>query len=231
MLRAILFDMGGTLDGDGQHWLDRFVRLYGEAGFDLPRETIRQGFDYAERRSATDTAIMRAGFDALVRQHLRWQFELHGFDDHARVDQIARAFLIPVREAGKRNVTLLSELHDLGIVIGVVSNACGNVQTLCDDLGYSPFLSFVIDSRLVGVAKPDPAIYAIALEKLGFDAPAVMMVGDSYERDIVPAHGLGMQTAWLVADASSREPGVADLRLGNLAELTSHVRQREQLSA
>ena len=29
MVRTILFDMGGTLDGDGQHWLDRFLVLYG----------------------------------------------------------------------------------------------------------------------------------------------------------------------------------------------------------
>ena len=32
MIRAILFDMGGTLDGDGVHWLDRFEILYARAG-------------------------------------------------------------------------------------------------------------------------------------------------------------------------------------------------------
>ena len=40
MIRAVLFDMGGTLDGDGVHWLDRFARLYAEAGVTLPRERL-----------------------------------------------------------------------------------------------------------------------------------------------------------------------------------------------
>jgi hypothetical protein len=53
MIRAILFDMGGTLDGDGLHWLDRFAALCGR-GVALPRETLRAAFDEAERRAAVD---------------------------------------------------------------------------------------------------------------------------------------------------------------------------------
>ena len=51
MIRTILFDMGGTLDGDGLHWLERFVALYRDFGVELPRETIREAFDEAERQS------------------------------------------------------------------------------------------------------------------------------------------------------------------------------------
>ena len=49
MIRAILFDMGGTLDGDGLHWLERFLALYEAFGVELPRESIRDAFDEAER--------------------------------------------------------------------------------------------------------------------------------------------------------------------------------------
>ena len=45
MIRAILFDMGGTLDGDGQHWQDRFIALYRSFGIELPRQTIGDAFD------------------------------------------------------------------------------------------------------------------------------------------------------------------------------------------
>src|SRR4051812_40820094 len=51
-LRAILFDMGGTLDGDGLHWLDRFAAAYAAAGMTLPFETLRAAFDSAEQRAA-----------------------------------------------------------------------------------------------------------------------------------------------------------------------------------
>lgn len=231
MLRAILFDMGGTLDGDGQHWLDRFVRLYAEHGIDLPRETIRKGFDNAERRSSTDERIEVADFDALTRLHLAWQFEIHGITDAELLERMARAFSAPIHEAGRRNVALLSDLHGGGYTLGVVSNACGNVQTLCEDLGYAPYLSVVVDSRVVGVSKPDPAIYAIALQRLGLESSQVMMVGDSYERDIVPAQALGMRTAWLVQDAGSRDRGVADICIAHLDALMPHVQEQERAPA
>jgi putative hydrolase of the HAD superfamily len=212
--------MGGTLDGDGEHWLDRFARLYADAGVELPREVIHKGFDHAERRAAVDEAIVTADFDTLVRQHLLWQAEVHGMHDPALHDRMAGAFLQPIREAGDRNRPILSRLNAAGLRLGVVSNACGNAAVLCDDLGYSPYLSCVIDSRVVGVAKPDVAIYELALGSLQLPPATVMMVGDSYERDIVPAHGLGLQTAWLTtAPAHHQSHGDADAVIGSLAEL------------
>ena len=73
MLRAILFDMGGTLDGDGLHWLDRFERLYADAGVLLPRDTLRAAFDEAERRAAVDETIAAADLEDMVDRHVGWQ--------------------------------------------------------------------------------------------------------------------------------------------------------------
>ena len=72
MIRGILFDMGGTLDGEG-HWLDRFVALYRQCGVTLPREALRAAFDAAESHAAVDEAIGRAGIDAMVACHVDWQ--------------------------------------------------------------------------------------------------------------------------------------------------------------
>jgi putative hydrolase of the HAD superfamily len=231
MVRAILFDMGGTLDGDGQHWLDRFVDGYADAGIDLSRETIRKGFDRAEQRLSQDADIVHAGFDALVRRHLAVQFDVHGLDDAALLERMAARFVAPIYDAGRRNVALMSTLRDRGLLLGVVSNACGNARVLCDDLGYGPFLSAIVDSRVVGVAKPDPRIYTIALDALGLEPASVMMVGDNYERDIVPPHDLGMQTTWLVADAANRDRGVADACIAHLSDLLLHLPLPERAPA
>src|SRR5438309_641796 len=66
MIRGILFDMGGTLDGDGLHWLDRFVALYAGSGLTVPRDRVRAAFDEAERLAALDDEIARAGLDVMM---------------------------------------------------------------------------------------------------------------------------------------------------------------------
>ena len=79
----------------------------------------------------------------------------------------------------------------------------------------------IVDSRRVGVSKPDPAIFVHAAEKLGRDPGEIMMVGDSFERDVRPAKQIGMQTAWLEG-AEPRpcpDPSLIDLRLRTLADL------------
>jgi putative hydrolase of the HAD superfamily len=102
-----------------------------------------------------------------------------------------------------------------------VSNGCGNVEKLCADFGYTPFLSLVVDSRRVGLYKPDPAIFLHAAEKLGGDPETMMMVGDSFARDVLPAKKAGMKTAWLegVAARECPDPSMVDLHLRRLADL------------
>ena len=76
--QAILFDMGGTLDGDGLHWLDHFETLYARAGIALPREIRRAAFDEAERRAAVDEEIAHARLADMIDRHVAWQFEFLG---------------------------------------------------------------------------------------------------------------------------------------------------------
>ena len=221
MIRAILFDMGGTLDGDGQHWQDRFVALYRSFGVELPRETICDAFDAAERRANLDDAIASSDFGQMIGLYVKWQLGHLGLTNAALEQHLIAGFSAPVRKAAAANVRLLAELVERGFELGVVSNGCGNVEKLCADFGYAPFLSVIVDSRRIGVSKPDPAIFVHAAEKLGREPGEIMMVGDSFERDVRPAKQIGMQTAWLEG-AEPRpcpDPSLIDLRLRTLADL------------
>jgi FMN phosphatase YigB (HAD superfamily) len=221
MTRAVLFDMGGTLDGDGLHWLERFARLYAEAGVSLPRETLRAAFDDAERRAAMDETIATADLDAMIDRHVGWQLAHLSLDDLPLRRALAGGFVRPIRDLAAANARLLAGLNARGLRLGVVSNGCGNVDVLCDNLGYAPFLSLIVDSRRVGLFKPDPAIYLYAAHSLGLPPWSIMMVGDSLDRDIRPAKTIGMQTAWLEGpiERFCPEPAIADLRLRTLADL------------
>ncbi|HKP93576.1 MAG TPA: HAD family hydrolase [Chthoniobacterales bacterium] len=217
MIRAILFDMGGTLDGDGLHWQDRFSALYRDFGVVVSRET----FDAAETRANEDREIVSSDFQQMVESYVKWQLAHLGLTNAELESHVITGFMAPARKAATANAKLLAELAGRGFTLGVVSNGCGNVDKLCADFGYAPFLSLVIDSRRVGLFKPDPAIFHHAAEKLGREPDEVLMVGDSFERDIRPAKRIGMKTAWLEGPDPREcpEPSLVDLRLRTLADL------------
>jgi putative hydrolase of the HAD superfamily len=246
MLNALLFDMGGTLDSDGVHWLDRFDQAYAAAGVTLARETLRAAFDEAEGKAAVDEIICTAGLEAMVDRHVGWQLDalndapeiVTSMDGDGRALQRLRAaitqtFVDPVRRKAAINARMLADLKSLGYVLGVVSNGCGNVDVLCEELGYRPFLSLIVDSRRVGLFKPDPAIYRYAAGRLGFPPSEIMMIGDSFERDVRPAASIGMKTAWLrgVGDRACPDPLLADACLNMLSELPEALEPRARTVA
>jgi HAD superfamily hydrolase (TIGR01509 family) len=221
MIRAILFDMGGTLDGDGLHWLERFLALYQDFGLALPRDAIRDAFDEAERKSTLDETISTSNLEKMIALHVKWQLAHLGLKDSNLERHLLYGFVRPARAAAAENAQLLAGLAKRGFELGVVSNGCGNVEKLCADFGYTPYLSVMVDSRRVGLYKPDPAIFTYAAEKLGRDPGTMMMVGDSFDRDVCPAKKAGMKTAWLEGAESRQcpEPSLVDLHLRKLADL------------
>lgn len=220
MIRGILFDMGGTLDGEG-HWLDRFVALYRRCGATRSREELRAAFDAAEARAAVDDAIAELGIDGMIRRHVDWQLEHLAVTDELLRYRLVRGFVEPIRAATAVSRRVLEELASRGYLLGVVSNACGNAEQLCRDYGFAPFLSAIVDSRRVGISKPDARIFAHGARLLDVEPSATLVVGDSFDRDIVPARTLAMMTAWLQPDASIPTPDVSavDIRLERLDDL------------
>lgn len=221
--RAVLFDLGGTLDGDGAHWLDRFYRIYEKAGAAFPRAHIREAFDYAERKASQDAAMMQAHFDGMVALHVRWQFENLASDDRQLETEVHQAFVAETGAVTSRSAALLAELRGRGFVLGVLSNGCGNTEVLCRDFGFSPYLEVVLDSRSVGLSKPDPHFFLHAAGQLGIAPADILMVGDSFARDIAPAKEIGMRTAWLTNDEANPK---ADLQIESLDRLTARISLR-----
>ncbi|MGB3051087.1 MAG: HAD family hydrolase [Polyangiales bacterium] len=199
----MLFDMGGTLDGDGAHWFDRFVELFERAGLaDLGHERIKDAFYYADDRANRDPDMPRLGFYPMVDRYARWQLERLGLNDPGTYELLYRGFADPADALLRRHRSLLALLHESGLKLGIISNFCGNIQTICDEYGYSDYLSATLDSRHVGVSKPDPAIFGLAIRELGVEAGEAVYVGDSFERDVRAAKAAGLRAVW-VSDSSS----------------------------
>jgi len=78
--------------------------------------------------------------------------------------------------------------------IGIIANQSLGTEERLRMRGILEFIDLVIASAEEGVAKPDPKIFRIALERAGCVAENTVMVGDRLDNDIAPAKRLGMKT-------------------------------------
>ena len=209
MLKAVLFDWGDTL-----------------MEFVYAPELVAAG------HRAGLAAIGREGLPELT-EHFREEYEplfwVPGTIDEIEYPQLVRRLLgdfgigvddgelgrfleaehgawDPARRLAATTHPLLEALRQLGLKLGLVSNAFDPGWLLHRDLrhmGLEERLDFSVFSSEVGLRKPHPAIFERALEALGVEPENALFVGDRLFEDIRGAAELGMSTAqalWYRAD-------------------------------
>lgn len=109
---------------------------------------------------------------------------------------------------------VLAELQRRGYRLGVVSNWDSRLLPICDHLRITDRVEFVIASASVGVEKPDPRIFQIALSRAGVSPDRAIHVGDDFEADFVGARRAGIEAVLLDRDGSHppERGGIASLR-------------------
>lgn len=123
------------------------------------------------------------------------------------------------------SVSAARTLHARGIPLAVVSNASGQIAATLElmqicQVGEGPFVPMrcIIDSHVVGVAKPDPAIFELAaLHFAEFDRSRIVYVGDSVTMDIGGATAAGLRAVLL--DPFDDHAGAAFERIRSIADL------------
>jgi putative hydrolase of the HAD superfamily len=105
--------------------------------------------------------------------------------------------------------------------LGLVTNGPCDLQCVkLDASGLRSYFGATVISRQVGVKKPDPRIFAIALGRLGTEAQDSAFVGDTPKSDIVGAHAAGMKAVWLNRDNSPQPDGIVpDATIQSLSAL------------
>jgi putative hydrolase of the HAD superfamily len=79
-----------------------------------------------------------------------------------------------------------------GLAAAVISNSNGTIAAILDTFGLGRHLDFVIDSSRVGVEKPDPRIFRIALERARLSPEDAAYIGDLYSIDVLGARAAGL---------------------------------------
>lgn len=116
----------------------------------------------------------------------------------------------------------ISTLQTLSEVckLGIISNAWPYLESLLHLLGLWPYFESVIISAQVGLTKPDPAIYELALRSLGISADRAIFV-DDIPQNVLAAERVGLRSLWL--NRTSRSDTSAPYRhltqISSLAEI------------
>jgi putative hydrolase of the HAD superfamily len=111
----------------------------------------------------------------------------------------------------------VAELRRRGFGVGVVSNAEGRVENDLYAAGYDGLLQTVVDSHVVGVEKPDPEIFRIALKRLDALPERTVFVGDVPSVDVEGARSAGI--APVLLDRHDLYPDADVVRLRSIREL------------
>lgn len=112
--------------------------------------------------------------------------------------------------------------------IGIIANQLTGTQKRLNKMGISEYICLVVSSAEADIAKPDPAIFRLALERADCEAKNLVMIGDRLDNDIIPAKQLGMHTIWVrqgfggMADIKNAE-NIADHTVKSIGEILSYL--------
>jgi putative hydrolase of the HAD superfamily len=149
-----------------------------------------------------------------------------GIDDPLLADQLSDAYrqaqvhAHPLMAGAEALVRSLAGRYPLGLL----TNGPSDIQRLkLARTGLADCFDAVVVSGELGIGKPDPAVFREVLERLGAEPDSAVMVGDSWERDIVGAVGVGMSAVWVSRgrDVPEALPGVTAVKdVGSIVGLT-----------
>ena len=167
-------------------------KLILELNFLAGKELLETGKDDSEKQ----TKLGNPGKDSDASSESLF-LSLSDSEIHQIAVDMARYINAKTLALLKENKLVLEHLKQKGYPMVLVSNFYGNINQVLKDAGIDGYFEDVIESAVVGVRKPNPAIFALGVCALDLPASQVLVVGDTYGKDIVPAHKLGCHTLWI----------------------------------
>ena len=204
MLRAVLFDLDDTLlDHTGnQRQLTQLLRARHPA-------FAQQDVAWLAERSIAHLDELHphivAGrispHDARVERFRRLLREAGADEaDDADAKNLAhwhRQTYLEVESRIDGALELVADLHKRGLKLAIVSNSTRDEQTRkLATHGLAPYFDTLVLAGDHGILKPDPRLFAIALQELNVSADEAVMVGDSWSADVVGARAAGIRVVW-----------------------------------
>jgi len=216
ILRAVIFDLGGTLMYERTSWdsitaqadeaLTNYLR---QQGMELnlstfPREFRKRLDKYFKKR---EKDLLETTYSFVLRDVLTDK----GYGDVS--ENILRSALDHLFAITQTNWLLeedalltLKKLEEDGYRLGLISNAGDDqdVQQLARRFEISQYFDFILTSAACSYRKPHPRIFELALSNWYFLPSEAVMVGDNLDADVRGAQSVGLYAVWLSRRAGER---------------------------
>ncbi|MCD8210956.1 MAG: HAD family hydrolase [Prevotella sp.] len=214
MIKGYIFDYGGTLDTAGCHWGKVLWRAYQNHRVPIKEEEFREAYVTAERFLGKNPVIKpHFTFYDTLETKLRLQMEhliASGYwnvnkTDYQRLkNDILQSLYSQVKHQTNTSARVLSELSKRYPMV-LVSNFYGNISVVLKEFFLDGYFCKIIESAVVGIRKPDPEIFLLGVKALGLKPHEIIVVGDSFTKDIIPAKKAGCKTIWFKGEGWTEE--------------------------
>jgi putative hydrolase of the HAD superfamily len=231
MIKAVFFDMYGTVAGFEPSRYAVQSEACAGFGITITPEGIVKGYAAADAYMSQESAVRPLRLrsteerDRFFAEYERLVLLGNGADvSQSRALEVwRRVQKIPYRLAPFDDVIpVLRELRARGLTVGLVTNMDRKGDDIADGLGLKEHLDLTVTSLESGAAKPDPAIFRVALARAGAEPHEAMHVGDQPSSDVEGALSAGIAPVLLDRDGNHRGYTLCP-RIDTLVELPAVV--------
>lgn len=217
MIRAVLFDLDGTLldwDASLLKFIDRQYDRFKPFLCHIPKEVYERRFIELDQRGYVSKDK--------VYQQLIEEYQIYNLTWEGLLDDYLEEFshnCVPFPNL----IDMLEELQDMPLTLGIITNGPGQFQmSSIQALGIAHYFDVILISEWEGVKKPEPEIFKRALKKLQCLPHECVFIGDHPENDVQGARNVGMKGIWKKDASWPHVEGV--LSLDYLAELPKMIK-------
>jgi len=217
---TIFFDIGNTLFFFNYEFLREMLAQ--RFGVSRTVGEIEQKHAEMKRALVTEKLVATMSHDDLWWEaYRRWllllgveEGETRGISEAIRNHPFRHLFWSKMDEGTPET---LDWFRERGFKLGVISNAEGQIRRLLEHAHMEERFDTIIDSGVVGFAKPDERIFKHAVERVGASTASCIHVGDLFEVDVVGARQAGITPILVDRDNLSEE--VSCLKVRRVADL------------
>lgn len=197
MIKAVIFDMDGTLIDSERIAIIAWNRSAKRFGFEIPLDMLH-GFIGMTRAACMGTLIEHVGSERIANEL---------FEDHKVIEDELYPTMLSLKPGARE---IVESLHARGLKLAVAtSTRTIQAHEKFDRFGLTPYFDVFTCGDELNRSKPEPDIFLLAASRLGVDPTDCVVVEDSFN-GVCAGHAAGMHTI-MVPDINTPTKEIAEL--------------------